>query len=132
MDERDERGLEASAGEKIGPGLSPDGGLTEFVGYEVMNMPRTGFSKRDVLVRRVWRPGEFENYRSPWSRPNEAGQNKTANRDVSVFVVMVRAFLRASLARHKEKERQNDPGWWENAFPATEQPKNSARNQLKR
>jgi hypothetical protein len=111
MDERDERGLEASADEKIGLGLSPDGGLTEFVGCEAMDMPRTGFSKRDMLVRRAQRPGEFENYRSPWSRP---GQNKTTNRDVSMFVVMVRAFLRASLARHNENERRNDPGWWEN------------------
>jgi hypothetical protein len=111
MDERDERGLEASADEKIGLGLSPDGGLTEFVGCEAMDMPRTGFSERDMLARRARRPGEFENYRSPWSRP---GQNKTTNRDVSVFVVMVRAFLRASLARHNENERWNDPGWWEN------------------
>jgi len=51
MDERDERGLEASADEKIGLGLSPDGGLTEIVGCEVTDMPRTGFSKRDMLIR---------------------------------------------------------------------------------
>src|SRR5271155_1841162 len=46
----------------------------------------------------------------PRSRPKQ-----TTSRDVSVFVVMVRVFLRASLARHSENERRNDPGWWENA-----------------
>jgi hypothetical protein len=81
-----------------------------------MNMPRTGFSKRDMLVRQLENLGRFRKLSKSVEEAHEAGQIKTTNRDVSVFVVMVKAFLRASLARHDESVRLNGQGWWGGAY----------------
>ncbi len=73
-----------------------------------MNMPQTGFSRRDMLIPLVQRLGEFLALSKSVEEAHRAGQNKNTNRDVSVLVVMVGAFLRALLARHSKNGRGNE------------------------